>query len=167
VNGLLFGQDEVVARWAFTTHNFFPMQADMAIGIIAPPGHLVGAAIYQNFNGYNVDLAYYGHNTLTVGIIRTLARTTLAKFNPSRVTFLTSKKNRNIIRWLPKIGCKLEGVARCYYGSADNTRNTAMRFVLYRDALERLAGTRKVSPCLAPHRPAIILPESISSALRH
>ncbi len=149
MNGVLFGHDEMVARWAFATHKIRPMQVCMAVGLMNPVGQPVGAVLFQNYNGNNVDLSYYGVNTLTLGIARTMAKIVLHQFNASRVTILTSKKNKSIIKFLPRLGCRFEGTARCFYGPEDNVRNTAMRFVLFREQVELLAQesivTRKVS----------------------
>ncbi len=149
MNGVLLGHDETVARWAFATHKIRPMQICMAVGLLSPESQLVGAILFQNYNGYNVDFSYYGVNTATLGIARTVAKIALHQFNPSRATILTSKKNKSIIKFLPKLGCRFEGTARCFYGPEDNMRNTAMRFVLFREQLELLAqesnDLRKVS----------------------
>lgn len=139
MNGILVGHDEQVADWACKQHQVFRMPINAAFGVITPQGELVGAALFQNYNGNSVDFSYYGRNTLTLGIMRSMARAVLQLFGPVRVTIMTSKKKKHMLRWLPKVGCKLEGVSRCYYGRADNNRNTAVRFVLFADALENLA----------------------------
>lgn len=154
MNGVLFGHDEAVAGWVFHTYKIRPMQCNMAIGLISPEGQLRGGVLFQNYNGCNVDFSYYGTNTMTLGIMRTMARVALHTFDPSRVTVNTSKKNRALIHFLGIMGCRFEGIARCFYGRDDSVRNTAMRFVMFRDRLERLAGLpRKVETCLVHPRP--------------
>jgi RimJ/RimL family protein N-acetyltransferase len=117
-----------------------PMPVDAAVGVIdEKSGGLVGAAIFQNFNGNSLDFSYYGERTLSLGITRALARVALS-MGAARVTIMTSKKNKRILRWLPKIGCKLEGTSRRYYGHRDESRSTAVRFVLFAEDLQRIAG---------------------------
>lgn len=136
--GLLFGADHHVAVWAWRTFNRRAMSIDRAVGIVAD-GQIIGAAIWQNFNGHNVDLSYYGPYTLTVGIVRNLACFTLDQFDPSRVTVMTAKTNKHIAQFLQHIGAQYEGVSRCYYGSSGRAA-TAMRYAMKRKLIEKLAG---------------------------
>jgi RimJ/RimL family protein N-acetyltransferase len=144
VNGLLIGSDEAVAAWTFSTFNLTPMLVNKAIGIVNDKGQIIGAALFQDFNGYNVELGYYGPKTVSLGISRALARMALCIFNVSRVTVVTSKKNKKLMRGLLKFGFKLEGAQRCYYGQEDINRNTGVRFVMFRTRLQEIAsGTYK------------------------
>jgi len=133
--GLLIGEDELVSLWAFEKFKIFKMPVNMAIGVITPEGKIVGAALFQNFNGYNVELSYYGPKTLKLGIVRALFQTALFTFKATRLTVVTSQRNRAFMRGLQKIGFRLEGHQRCYYGVDDNKRNTGVRFVMFRKQL--------------------------------
>ena len=138
--GLVVAEDLNVASWAFQKFNVFPMPVNKGIGVInTKTGEIVGAILFQNFNGYNLELSYYGQNTLTPGIVRTLARIAILEFNVSRVTVTVSKKKKRLIRSLHRFGYKLEGSQRRYYGARDCFRNTGIRFVLFREQIERLA----------------------------
>lgn len=141
MRGILLGADDMVAAWAWRTIGLTPMPCDLAIGIVSEDKGLEGAAVFQNFNGNNIELSYYGEGTLSLGIARALARAAISRFSPSRVTVCTSKSNRSLVKALtrPMLGFKLEGAQRCYYGPRDTTRNTALRFVMFRDQLERIA----------------------------
>lgn len=145
--GIYLGHDQVVANWAFKTFHRFPMQVNRAFGIVENKDDkynpvLVGAILFQNFNGNNVELSYYGPNTFSLGIARAMARVVLGEFKASRVTIVTSKKNKRIMRALQKFGFKLEGVQRRYYGDRDCYRNTGVRFVMFREDIEKLAAVR-------------------------
>ena len=139
MRGLLLGDDARVAAWAFRTYQFRPTPFDSAIGVVEPDGRLVGAGLFQNYNGANVEFSYYGRRTLTAGIIRALFRVAAA-FDPSRLTVVTAKKNRRLIRALQKIGFKLEGAQRRYYGTRDCARNTGVRLVMFREQIDAIAG---------------------------
>src|SRR6202790_4989427 len=115
-NGLLLGENERVAAWAFETFGYFPTPVNMAIGIIHPEKGLVGAILLQNFNGTNLELSYYGANTVTAGIVKTIAKIVIHEFNASRLTVVTSKRNHRIIKALPRFGFRLEGAQRRFYG---------------------------------------------------
>lgn len=137
--GLLFGCDETVASWLFSTYGWPDLKYNKALGLIDPTGKLVGGVFYHNWNGSNVEIAYYGQGTMTLGIYRALARYAITQFDASRLTAVTSKKNRSLIRGLCNLGFKLEGVQRCYYGKKDCNRNAGVRLVMFRDTLEKFA----------------------------
>ena len=137
--GLIIGNDSVIAQWAFTQFNLYPMPFNRVLGIIDKDQKVVGAILLQNYNGVNIELSYYGPRTLTVGIARAIARLALGQFNVARATVVTSKRNRRLMQSLLRFGFKLEGVQRCFYGPEDNKKNTGVRFVMFRDRIEKIA----------------------------
>lgn len=138
--GLVLGNDYQVASWAFATYKLFPTPVNMGLGIIDQNGVMVGAILLQNFNGTNIELSYYGPRTLSVGIVRSIARLVVTEFNAARLTVVTSKRNKRLMKSLQRIGFRLEGAQRYYYGHKDCTRNTGVRFVAFRPDIERVAG---------------------------
>lgn len=139
MNGILIGDDLRVYQWVVDVYKIYAKPFNKTVGIVDDKGNLLGAAIFHNFNGFSLELSYYGKRTLSVGIVRALSRIAVGCFNASRVTVVTSKKNKALMRGLLKIGFRLEGAQRCYYGHDDNARNTAVRFVLFRDRLSYLS----------------------------
>jgi len=137
--GILVDQDHYVASWAYETFKGMAHNVDKALGIVDSKGTIVGAALFQNFNGANVELSYYGPRTLTSGIVRIIARMALGHFNASRLTVVTSQRNKRLIKACLKIGFRLEGIQRCFYGHDDNKKNTGVRLVAFRDALSKVA----------------------------
>lgn len=137
--GLLLDQDEIVSKWTYRTFNIYPQPVNKAFGILDKNKKLVGGILFQNFNGVNVELSYYGPKTITCGIIRIIARTAIEYFNASRLTVVTSRRNRRLIRGLIKIGFKIEGMQRCFYGHEDNKKNTGVRLAAFRDRLNQVA----------------------------
>ena len=145
-NSLIIGDDNNVAAWAYATFKVYPMQFDRVYGILNEDRTLVGAIILNNFNGNNIELSYYGYKTLSAGIVRSLCRLGVAEFNPSRCTVLVPKRNKRLMRSLDRFGWKLEGVQRRFYGKQDNNRNTCVRFVLFRDQIDKIAGLTSNHP---------------------
>lgn len=135
---ILEGYDQEVAAWAWQTYQRRPINIDKAIGILNDDNQLVGAVLLSNFNGFNIEFGYYGKGTLTRSLIQWIANLAL-KVGVSRATILVNKKNRLLLKFLTIIGAKLEGVSRRYYGQEDTPRNTAVRFVLFREDFIRLA----------------------------
>ena len=137
-HGLLFGHDQPVAVWCWNEFKIRPMPADAAIGIVRN-NRLVGAAVFQNFSGYNVELSYYGPQTFSAGIARALARYAIERFNVDRLTMRTNRRNASILKMFHRFGFKLEGVQHRYYGAFGD----AAVFVLFREDLERIGGLSK------------------------
>lgn len=136
--GLLFNHDHVVAKALFDHHNQPYTTYDKCVGIVVKDV-LVGAVLYHNWNGHNVELSYYGEKTMTPGVVRILARYAISIFDPSRLSVITSKRNSQLMRSLQRFGFKLEGASRCYYGKEDTRRNTGVRFVMFRERLDEVA----------------------------
>lgn len=134
-HGLLFGHDIAVATWTWNEFKHRPMPIDGAIGIIRHR-QLIGAAIFQNYSGYNVELSYYGPQTFSAGIARALAQYALIRFNVDRLTMRTNRKNVSILKMFQRFGFKFEGVQQRYYGPFGD----AAVFVLFREQLERIGG---------------------------
>jgi hypothetical protein len=143
--GLLLGEDKNVAAWAFSTFNRFPMPVDRAIGLISPVGDLKGAVLFQHFNGINVEMSYYGPNTLSAGIVRSIARVIITEFKAARLTVVTSKRNKRLMKALTRLGFSLEGSQRRFFGHRDCTRNTGVRFVAFHEKICKVAGVQPSS----------------------
>ena len=146
--GLLIGEDTLVAVWAASTFKRRQMPVDRAFGIV-DNGLLKGAILLHNFNGINIEMSYYGPNTLTAGITRAVARVLITEFNVARLTVVTSKRNKRLMHGLTKLGFALEGHQKRFYGHNDCNRNTGVRFVAFREAICKVAG---IDPVLAEQK---------------
>lgn len=131
---LIQGNDIEIANWAFTMFNMRPVPFCMAIGIVADR-NLVGACLFHAHSGPDVELSYYGPNTLTLPIVKGLARIAVEQLGVSRVTVRTSRSNKTVTRGIRKIGFQFEGVRKFGYGDDD-----ALMYGIYGENLARLAG---------------------------
>ena len=132
---LITGRDIEIADWAFTTFNFHPTQFCMAVGVATKDAGLVGACLFHAHNGPDVELSYYGPNTLTLGLVKRLAQIAVERLGVSRITARTSRANKVMTRGIKKIGFEYEGIRKCGYGSQD-----AVMYGLYGKNLAKLAG---------------------------
>lgn len=141
--GLLFDCDAEVAAWTSATYKLRPYKYEKVIGLLAPNGTLIGGIFLHDYNGFDIEISYFGQNTLSLWLYRCIIRYVILIFDPARLTAVTSKRNRRLIRGMLKLGWKLEGVQRCYYGKHDCNRNTGVRLVMFRDMMEK---TAKMAP---------------------
>lgn len=137
-HSLLFGHDWRVASWAWNTFKLTPMPVDAAIGIFRNH-HMIGAAIFQNYSGFNVELSYYGPKTFSAGIAKALAKYAIERFNVDRLTMRTNRKNASILKMFQRFGFKFEGIQHRYFGPFGD----AAVFVMFREELERIGGLKK------------------------
>lgn len=128
------GQDETIATWAFDTFRFHPSNYVMAVGIL-DEGRLVGAALFHAHNGPDVEISYYGPNTLTLDVVKGLAKIAVDHLGVSRITARTSRSNKVMTRGIKKLGFEFEGIRHCGYGNQD-----AVMYGLYGENLARLSG---------------------------
>ena len=137
-HGLVYGHDIPVAQWCWNEYRLRPMPINAAIGIVRN-NKLIGAAIFQEFSGYNVELSYYGPQTFSAGIAKSLARFTVQRFDVDRLTMRTNRKNASILKMFHRFGFKFEGVQHRYYGPFGD----AAVFVMFREDLDRIGGLKE------------------------
>lgn len=130
----LLGRDIEVAAWAFKTFNFHPTQFCMAVGIMED-GLLLAACLFHAHSGPDVELSYYGPKTLTLGLVKGLAKIAVERLGVSRITARTSRSNKLMTRGIRKVGFQYEGVRKCGYGDQD-----AIMYGLFGKNLAKLAG---------------------------
>jgi hypothetical protein len=147
-HSLVIGDDHNIAAWAFAAYRKIPFLYNRVYGILDIDKKLIGAVLFHNYNGVNLEMSYYGARTLTVGIVRSLARAVICEFNPARVSVTVSKRNKTLMKSLHRCGWKLEGSQRRFYGHVDVNRNVGVRFVLFQEQIERLASGGVNNPSL-------------------
>jgi hypothetical protein len=139
MHGILLGHDAAVAAWAFAAHKLTPTPVDLTLGIVDTAGNLAGAALLQNFNGYNAELSYYGENTLSPGIVRAIARAALG-LGCRRLTVTIAKSKKHFIKGVLRLGFTHECAKVCFYGTnPDNAAHIGMQMVMGWDDLRLLA----------------------------
>lgn len=131
----VIGHDIEIANWAFQTFGMAPTQFCMAIGIAHPEKGLVAACLFHAHSGPDVELSYYGPNTLTLDLVKGIAKIAVEQLGVSRITARTSRQNKTVTRGIKGIGFEYEGIRKCGYGDQD-----AVMYGLYGRKLARLAG---------------------------
>ncbi len=113
---LLFGHDQTVADWVSKKWGKPIPPWYYAVGILDIEGVLKGGATFHNFNGSNIEMCYYGPSTLTKDVILGLCRYVFTHLKCNRLTVSVPRKNKLLIKSVTRIGMKVEGVLRHFYG---------------------------------------------------
>lgn len=133
---LVTGNDKLVEEWAFVKFGIVPLSCNLAIGIVEN-NQMIGAAFFHAHNGPDVEISYYGPRTMTLDVVKGLAKIAVEHLGVSRVTARASSApdHKRIRKGFTKIGFEYEGTRKCGYGDKD-----AVMFGLYGRKLARLAG---------------------------
>lgn len=131
---LAHGNDALINEWTHANFGVRNFNSDMALGIIDGP-KLVGSVYFHAYNGYDIEISYFGPQTMTRGLWKELCRIALDHFGVSRITARTPKTNKQMTRGIHKLGFVYEGVRHHGYGDTD-----AIMYGLYGRNLARLAG---------------------------
>lgn len=113
---LLFGHDRIVADWASKRSGSPLRNWYHAVGILDEEGLLIGCASFHDMNGSNVEVCFFGPNSLNISVVRELMRFAFHHLEVNRVTARTPRQNKRLVRHLMKLGFQCEGVMKRYYG---------------------------------------------------
>lgn len=101
-----------------------------AIGIVNGDGLLKGALFLHDWNGFNVEVAYYGPASFTKAVLFDIGRYLFDSLKVTRVTVRALRDNRKMRQVLPRLGFHFEGCSPRYYGPKKS--DDAMNYVMLR-----------------------------------
>lgn len=113
---LVFGCDEIVAKWVSQKLRVPIVPPYTAIGVTRDGENLCGGAVFNDWNGSNLEVTVYGHGCVTRGNFRAVCHYAFAQLKANRLTARTARVNKRLQRSLPKLGFRYEGICRNYYG---------------------------------------------------
>ena len=113
---LLFNNDKTVADWVSKKWGKPIPPWYFAVGILNKEGLLQGAATFHNYNGSNIELCYYGPRTVTKEVVKGLTDFVVNHVKVTRITACVPRSNKLLNKSLLKLGFKVEGVLRHYFG---------------------------------------------------
>jgi predicted nucleic acid-binding Zn ribbon protein len=126
---LVFGQDEQVAAWVCEN-----------LGVtISPPFTAIGAtrdgftycigAVFNRWNGSDLEITLYGPGGLTRGNLRGIYHYVFVQCGANRLSAVTPRSNANMRKLLPRLGFEFEGTSKRYFGTS--RKDDGMRYVLF------------------------------------
>jgi RimJ/RimL family protein N-acetyltransferase len=112
----LFGEDGRVGEWAQAYLNKPICGPYTTIGWMNGSGEIVAAAIFNSWNGSNIEITICGKGGLTRGNIRTVMFYVFGQLKANRLTATTQRANARMRKLLPRLGFKFEYPMAKYYG---------------------------------------------------
>jgi RimJ/RimL family protein N-acetyltransferase len=107
--------DEVKA-WASHRLNTQFREPCLALGVLNNGGHLVGAAIFNDFEERNVEVSLVGPGVFYRGVAKELFHYAFDELGCWRISLTIHEKNKAHLKLADKFGWKVEGRKRNYYG---------------------------------------------------
>jgi len=131
---LASGNDQLIIDWTYHNFGVLCTKVDIALDVIEND-QIVGACFFQAHNGPDVELSYFGPNTLSLDLVKQIAKIAVDHLGVSRITIRTAKSNKSLTKNAHKLGFVYEGIRHHAYGNED-----AVMFGLFGENLARLAG---------------------------
>jgi RimJ/RimL family protein N-acetyltransferase len=116
---LLVGHDEAVAGWVAANLGITIAPPYTALGVTNDAGTLIGGAVFHGRSCGNIDVTIYGPRAMTRSAIRAAMAYVFVQLGCTRLTARCRRSNRAMVRLLPRLGFKHEGVQRGYYWGED------------------------------------------------
>ncbi len=135
---LVYGRHDDVAEWVSERIGTIIAKPYVAIGATRDGETLCGGAVFNNYNGSNVDISLASDRCLTKGTIRGIFHYCFVQSKVLRVTAATRRSNKKMRRILRKFGFEFEGIAKQYYG--ESRKDDAFVFALFKDKAARWLG---------------------------
>jgi RimJ/RimL family protein N-acetyltransferase len=111
-------RSEYVAIWAGAKLGGVFRQPFVAWGIADKDGNITGAVIFNDYDACNVEVTCVGHGW-TRGVIREIGRYCYEDLACTRVSITTRMSNSLVHSLAARLGGRLEGIKRRYYGDED------------------------------------------------
>ncbi len=113
---LVFGRDEDVANWVSKNLGFPILPPYTAIGVEDQDGNPCGGAVFNDWNGSNLEITICGPGAMKRGIIRGVFHYVFIQLGASRLTAKTKRSNKPMRKMLHKFDFKFEAILKRYYG---------------------------------------------------
>lgn len=127
----LFGADSAVAEWVGNGLRKPIHPPYTAIGWVDERGNIRAGAVFNQWNGSNIEVTIYGPRGFGKDAIKSVFRYAFTQLRANRLTATTERANKTMQRILPRMGFKFESVQPKYYGP--HRKNDGIVFRMLRD----------------------------------
>ena len=117
---LLFGQDKYVAECVGYGLGTVFSGPYVALGFLDDTGTVRGGAIFNNYNGSNIEVTVYAPKMAARGLIRAVLHYAFVQLKCNRLSARTRKNNKLAQKSLLRMGFVSEAKLPLYYGPNKN-----------------------------------------------
>lgn len=108
------------------------------MGVVDDEGLLIGGAVFNGYNGFNIDFSMYAPGMVNKRFMRAFFDYPFNQLGVLRLSARTRRANKRVCDLLTRLGFKFEGVADRYFGP--QRRDDAMCYALHKDKALSLIG---------------------------
>lgn len=141
-------ENRAIAEWAAKQIGVTFAEPFLSFGVYDGRGVLIGAVVFNNYDGFNVDLSGAGEGAFTPSVVRAISKYVFDDLGCCRVTLKTRRSNRTVRKLLGK-HFRYESTKRWGFGVGDD----ALVFRMCRDECSwlgaNLNGQHPVTPAAA------------------
>ena len=123
---LIVDQPQIVATFvgAGLGLTFVPPYTALGWVMVRPNGEwrLAAGAVFNDYNGSNVEISIYGPQALTRQSLKEALRYVFLQLRCVRLTAKTKRDNSRMRKLLPRLGFELEGTLKHYFGPLQSAR---------------------------------------------
>ncbi len=117
---LVYGLSDHVAAWTGEKLGYHIAPPLLGIGVMNEHGEPIGGIVFNDWNGYNLEISIYGPGAMSRRTIAAAFRYAFTIAKATRLTARTKRSNATLKAMLPRLGFELEGVLHHYYGAGPN-----------------------------------------------
>ncbi len=132
---LVFNEHDRVADWVSEKLSVLIAKPYVAIGATRDDINLCGGAVFNGWNGRNIEITLASDHCMTQGTIRGIYHYLFIQSKAGRVSARTRRNNYIMREMFPRFGFEFEGVERRYYGP--KKADDAFRFALFPEKARR------------------------------
>ena len=128
---LVFNEHDRIAQWVSEKVGYRICPPYVAIGATKDGASLCGGAVFNHWNGANIEITLASDGALTRGTIRAIYNYVFVQSKATRVSAHTRRSNKVMRKMFPRLGFTFEGVAKRFYGP--DRSDDGFVFVLFPD----------------------------------
>lgn len=133
---IVFGHDAEVGAWAADKLGISLNPPFVAMAIIDDANQIRGANVFNNWNGFDIEISHYGPGTWTRPMIRAaLLEYPFDQVGALRLTARTKRSNKTMCKLFPRLGFVYEATLKRHYGPSRG--DDAILYRLDREAAEK------------------------------
>ncbi len=132
---LVYDRHDDVADWVAERTGSIIAKPYVAIGATRDGVTFTAGAVFNNYNGSNIDISLASEGGVTRDTLREIYHYCFIRSKVNRITASTRRANKRMRKALPKLGFEFEAVCKSYFGSAK--RDDAFVYALFKDRADR------------------------------
>jgi hypothetical protein len=113
---LVFGHDQRVCEWVSAKLGIVIYPPYTAIGATKDWHEFCAGAVFNNWNGSNIEITLYAPHLMTRGNIRAIFDYVFHQMQANRISLSVKRANKQWRAGLVRHGFEFEGVRRRYFG---------------------------------------------------